>query len=148
MIRISRAYFFRVFKCSKQDCRWHKPLRSGTIEEFGEPVPTLDENNTTHYVQGSDPKQQYRPSKLEDHSKRNHSMPFPPTAQTASNVGVLIICSHCRKPRLIYSKCKLSGNQITSLKRLLNDFMYVGLFSRRSIRRSTARYKGCRVCFH
>ena len=48
---ICRTYFFDVFKCSKQDCRCHKPLRSGMIEVFGEPDPTQDENNTTHYVQ-------------------------------------------------------------------------------------------------
>ena len=76
-------------------------------------VPTVDENNATHYVQVSDPKEQYMPSKLEDPSKRNHSMPFPPTAHTAFNVEVLITCSQCHKPRLIYSKHKLSGNQIT-----------------------------------
>ena len=52
-------------------------------------------------------------------------MLFPPSAQTASNVGVLIACSQCCMPHLIYSKHKLSGNQITSSKRLLNDFMYV-----------------------
>ena len=95
------------------------------IEVFGEPVPTVNENNTTHCVQDSDPKEQYIPSMLENPSKRNHGMPFPPTAQTTSNVEVLITCSQCRKPHLIYSKHKLSGNQITSLKRLLNDFMYV-----------------------
>ena len=39
---ISRTYFFHAFKCSKQDCQWHKPLRSGTIEVSGEPVPTID----------------------------------------------------------------------------------------------------------
>ena len=50
----------------KQDCQWHKPLRSGAIELFGEPAPTVDENNIAHYVQGSDPKEQYMPSKLED----------------------------------------------------------------------------------
>ena len=44
---ISKTYFFRVFKCSKQDCRWHRPLRSSTIEVFGEPAPAVDGNNTT-----------------------------------------------------------------------------------------------------
>ena len=65
------------------------------------------------------------PSKLEDPSKQNHSMPFPKTAQTASNARVLITCSQWCKPQLIYSKHTLSGNQITFLKRLLNDCMYV-----------------------
>ena len=121
---ISRTYFFHLFKFSKQDCQWYKPLISGKMQVFGKPVPTVDEN-TTHYIQGSDPKEKYMPSKLEDPSKRNHGMPFPPTAQTASNVGVLTTCSQCCKLRLIYSKHKLSGKQIASLKRLSNTFMYV-----------------------
>ena len=70
---------------------------------FGEPVSTVNENNTTHYVQGSDPKEQNMLSKLEDPSKQNHGMLFPLTAQTASNVGVLTICLQCHKPPLIYS---------------------------------------------
>ena len=99
-------------------------MRSGKIQVFGKPVPTVDEN-ITHYIQGSGPKEKYMPSKLEDPSKRNHGMPFPLTAQTASNVGVLTTCSQCCNLRLIYSKHKLSGKQIASLKRLSNTFMYV-----------------------
>ena len=53
---ISRTYFFHLFKCSKQDCQWYNPLRSGKIQVFGKPAPTVDEN-TTHYIQGSDPKE-------------------------------------------------------------------------------------------
>ena len=100
-------------------------LLSSTIEVFREPVPTVNENNTTHYVHTSEPKEQYMPSKSEDPSKQNHDMPFPLTAQTPSHVGVLITCLQCHKFHLIYSKHNLSGNQITSLKRLLNNFRYV-----------------------
>ena len=52
---ISRTYFFHVYKCSEQDCQWHKPLRSSMIEVFGEPVPILDENNTTQCSRCNDP---------------------------------------------------------------------------------------------
>ena len=59
--------------------------------------------------------------------KRSHSMPFPPstTTQPVYNVRVLITSSQCHKPHIIYSKHKLSGNQIASLKKLLKDSMYV-----------------------
>ena len=78
------------------------------------------------------------------HHQRNHSMLFLPSAQTASSVRVLITCLQCCKPRLIYSKHKLSGNQITSLKRLLNDCMYA--FG--TIFQDVPLDKGCRACFH
>ena len=65
------------------------------------------------------------PSELDDPFKLIHGMPFPPTTQTASNIGVLVTCLQCHKPHLIYSKHKLSTNQKTPLKRLLNHFMNV-----------------------
>ena len=52
-------------------------------------------------------------------------MPFIPTAQAALNVGKLIKCSECQKPRLIYAKKKLSPQNLLSLEGVLNDFQHV-----------------------
>ena len=76
-------------------------------------------------MQGNNPTEKFIPSWLEDSSKRNHDMPFTPTAQAALNIGKLIKCSECRKPRLIYAKKKLSPQNLLSLERVLNDFQYV-----------------------
>ena len=65
------------------------------------------------------------PSKLEDVSKRNHGMDFSPSAQTALNVGSTIKCTECKKPRLMYSKKKLSDNEKVALKRFLSSYEYV-----------------------
>ena len=52
-------------------------------------------------------------------------MPFPPTAQTALNVGLTSACTECRKARLLYSKRKLNEKEIRSFKRCMNGFSYV-----------------------
>ena len=122
---VNGTYHFNVFKCLQPDCKWHSPIISGKIEPFGEPVPGEGPNGVTHYMQGNDPTEKFIPSWLEDSSKRNHDMPFMPTAQATLNVGKLIKCSQCQKPRLIYAKKKLSPQNLLSLERVLNDFQYV-----------------------
>ena len=111
-----------MFKCSESDCPWHAPIKSGEIESFGEPVPVDGPNGEMHYKQGEDPDEKFIPSKLEDPSKRNHGMPFMPTAQTALNVGTVIKCTECRKPRLIYICKEKAGS---------NKFIMYETFSKR-----------------
>ena len=109
----SRTYYFPIFKCESDYCKFYLPLRDGPIEKFGDPVPYQDDNGNEHYCLGDDP------------AKRKHGLPFSPTAQTALNVGMTMNCTECRKPRLIYSKSKLKPNEISELKRSLNGFQYV-----------------------
>ena len=68
--------------------------------------------------------EKYLPSKLQDVSKQPHNVPFTPTAQTAKNVGMIIKCSECKKPRLMFSKNKLKGNDYSALKRILSGLEY------------------------
>ena len=111
-----RTYYFHVYKCDSDDCSFHKPLRNGPIESFGDPVPYTDDDGKEHYRLGEDPDEKYMPSKLENPAKRKHGLPFPPTAQTALNVGITISCTECQKPRLIYSELKLKPSHIKALK--------------------------------
>ena len=53
-------------------------------------------------------------------------MPFPPTAHTASNVGINVKCMACGKPRLLHSRKKLkSPTEENALKRVLNGIGFV-----------------------
>ena len=99
---VSRIYHFHNFKCSDPDCPWHEPLRFGEVSIFGEPVPT-DSDDGSVYIEGSDESEKFLPTKL-DPSKRNHGMPFTPTAQTALNVGKTIKCTQCLKPCVVYQR--------------------------------------------
>ena len=49
-------------------------------------------------------------------------MGFSPSDQTALNVGSIIKCVECKKPRLMYSKRKLSDDEKGALKRFLPSF--------------------------
>ena len=87
---ISRTYFFQVRKCSDSNCPYHKPLRGEvSIEAFPDPEP-YEENEVVHYRPGSDPAENFLPSKLENPEKRAHGLPFSPSARTAANVGFTI----------------------------------------------------------
>lgn len=120
-----RSYSFHIFKCEDLSCLFHKPLRGELPERFPDPVPTTSEDGDVKYSEGSDPKEKHLPSKIEDISKQSHEIPFTPTAQTAKNVGFVLRCDECKKPRLLYAKLKLKGEDISTLKRTLNDLLYV-----------------------
>ena len=77
------------------------------------------------YRLGSDPEENYLPSKLEDPEKRPHNVPFSPSAQTAKNVGFLITCEECKKPRLLHAQKKLQPGDVQALKRSMSKFSYV-----------------------
>ena len=121
----SRTYYFRIFKCESDDCKFHLPVRGGPIEKFGDPVPYQDDNENKHCCLGDDPEERYMPSKLENPVKRKHGLPFSPTAQTALNFGMTMNYTECRKLRLIYSKSKLKPKEVNELKRSFNGFQYV-----------------------
>ena len=55
---------------------------------------------------------------------RNPQMPFTPVKQHATNTNLVIECVECSKPRLIFSKTKLSSRQIKSFKLVVKDFLY------------------------
>ena len=83
----SRTYYFRIFRCESDDCKFHLPLRDGPMEKFGDPVPYQDDNGNEHDCLGDDPEERYMPSKLENPAKRKHGPLFSSTAQSALNVG-------------------------------------------------------------
>ena len=76
------------------------------------------------YKEGIDKDEKHLPSKIEDPSKADRKIPFTPTAQTAKNVGLLMKCDECSKPRLLHAKRKLQANKLNELKRVLNDLLY------------------------
>ena len=120
-----QTHYFHAYKCNSDDCSFHMPLWNNLLNHFGDLVPYTDENGKEHYHLGEDPDEKYMPSKLENPAKRKHRLPFPLTAQTALNIGIMISRTECWKSRLIYSKSKLKPNYIKALKRSLNCFCYI-----------------------
>ena len=123
---VSRTYHFHILKCSDANCPWHEPIRFGKNANFGEPVPSEIADGTVKYILGSDPCEKILPSKLENPGKGTHWIPFTRTAQFAINVGEIVKCIHGFKLRVVYAKKKSSDAHRRTMKRMLNDFQYVG----------------------
>ena len=51
-------------------------------------------------------------------------MPFPPSAQYAKNVKVVVQCSDCSKWRVLYSKQSLKLQKQQQLEAYLDDLSY------------------------
>ena len=71
------------------------------------------------------PKERYLPSLLENVEKQDNGRDFPPTAQTSKNVGLVIFCTECKKPRLLHSKYKLKNQQPAAAKRIVQKLEYI-----------------------
>ena len=92
-------------------------------DEFPDPEP-YEVDGLQHYKAGNDPTEKYLPSELED-PERSHNIPFPPSAQTAKNMGLTIKCVECEKRRLLHSKHKLKEQQVKTLKSFLSKIIYI-----------------------
>ena len=57
-------------------------------------------------------------------TKTKHTMPFCPSAMRAKNVGIIVNCIECEKPRLLFSAKKLSEMDKTMLKGFLDTIFY------------------------
>src|SRR4051794_39626261 len=55
---------------------------------------------------------------------KKHSMPFYPFALRAKNVGIIVNCVECEKPRLLFSAKKLSEKDKVTLQRFLDTIFY------------------------
>jgi hypothetical protein len=53
-----------------------------------------------------------------------HTMPFCPSAARTKNVGIIVRCIECEKPRLLFSAKKLTEKDKTILRRFLNTIFY------------------------
>ncbi len=131
----SRHYFFSIKKCGEPTCTICRPLRCSPedfeqLHHLPDPVPGED----LHYksfeeLYGTQTMEDHRPSlkdakaKKKDTTKK-HSMPFYPSAIRAKNVGVIVNCVECEKPRLLFSSKKLSEKDKATLQRFLDTIFY------------------------
>ena len=126
-----RHYSFSIKKCGKQECNICLPPRLqpdvfSTLAFLPDPVPADDQ----HYkkfddIYGTLTSEKHRPSLKDEGCKQSHDMPLSPSAQTAANVGELILCSECLRPRVMYSQRKLGHHDIDVLIRSIEDTLYV-----------------------
>lgn len=134
----SKHYFFSIKKCGESTCTICRPLRClpedfEQLHHLPDPVPGDD----LHYMSfeelyGTPTIEDHRPSLKNAKTKKKdmktakgkHSMPFCPSAVRAKNVGVVINCVECEKPRLLFSAKKLSKNDKERLQNFLDTIFY------------------------
>lgn len=134
-----RHYFFSIKKCGEPNCTICRPPRC-LPEDFvqlhclPDPVPGED----LHYksfeeLYGKQTTENYRPSLKNVKTKAKgekkitkgkHTMPFCPSAARAKNVGVVVNCVECEKPRLLFSAKKLSEKDRILLQEFLDTIFY------------------------
>ena len=56
--------------------------------------------------------------------KSPNGVPFSPTAHTAENVGFVITCTECKKPRLLHSRKKIKDD-VAGAKRMMGKVTYM-----------------------
>uniref|UniRef100_U9T5Z8 Uncharacterized protein n=1 Tax=Rhizophagus irregularis (strain DAOM 181602 / DAOM 197198 / MUCL 43194) TaxID=747089 RepID=U9T5Z8_RHIID len=134
-----RHYFFSIKKCGEPNCTICRPPRC-LPEDFvqlhclPDPVPGED----LHYksfeeLYGKQTTENYRPSLKNVKTKAKgekkitkgkHTMPFCPSAAHAKNIGVVVNCVECEKPRLLFSAKKLSEKDRILLQEFLDTIFY------------------------
>ena len=138
-----RNYSFQIRKCSDADCCLPPQNHYDWL-----PDPMIDENDVNHYksfehIYGTNTDEYDRPSfknqvNAEVSSKKKDKvtdplvtiLPDDPelkgyTGFTAQQARYVISCTECEKPRLIYSKFRLSERQSVQMLTLLSEYDYV-----------------------
>ena len=76
-----------------------------TLSHLPGPVPNGEHYKSFDDIYGSTTSECHLPS-LHEKEAKGHKIPFNPSAQTAKNTGILLICEECIKPRLTHSQRK------------------------------------------
>ena len=127
-------YIFSVKKCGKTSCHvCKKPCLSKEMFErlyhLPDPEPlNCDKYKSFDQLYGKPTSEKYRPS-LVGKPSSEHGLPFSPSSQYAKNVEMVVLCSDCDKPRVLYSKKVVRGVRRTQLSNCLTDIQYTCGFS-------------------
>ena len=62
---------------------------------------------------------------VKKHVHVKDGIPFQPHKQHASNTNLRIVCTYCNKPRLVYSKNKVSDHYTNKFRKNLSDLQFV-----------------------
>ena len=123
--------FFSVKKCGIDNCSSClaprlPPNVFSTLNHLPDPEPS--EINEGHYktfdeIYGTKTEKFLSSNII---TKRSHGIPFNPLKQHANKTQIFIKCHYCNKPRLIFSKLKVSPNVTLKFKRETDLFYICG----------------------
>lgn len=116
--------YFHIFKCNFSDCSYRINLLGERIETFPDAIPYTDPVGVEHHKAGKDSNDKFMSSKLIDATNRKTNVPFPTSAETASNVGIFFRCINFRWPRSFYAQKNVQASELNILKRVLSSFQF------------------------
>ena len=90
------------------------------LHHVPDPTPNGEHYKPFEEIYGTETSEKHLPS-LKAKAKESHGMPFSPSAQTAR---LLVLCTECLKPRVLYSKQKLIFNEEEAVQRSIESILY------------------------
>ena len=112
-INVVSEHLFSAKKCGNKDCLTCAPPCLANddfmrLKHLPDPMPS---DNSKHYkafnkVIGTETDESHMPS-LKTTKSRKHYVPFNPLQQHAFNTRLVIECSKCDKPRIVFAKKNL-----------------------------------------
>ena len=126
-----RKYFFSLKKCGKNDWTlcFAPRLPSDVFDTLHHlPDPEPDIANKGHYKLfhesfGTETGEKYLLSPCTEN--RSHKIPFNPLKQHANNTRIVLKCKYCNKPRLVYSRSKITSNITTKFIKETSNLYYI-----------------------
>ena len=73
---------------------------------------------------GKETTEKDRPTLQSSAEKGSHGMPFKPSGQFARNVGEILHCTECNKPRVMYAARKVHFHDQRKLETVLEGVIY------------------------
>lgn len=124
-------YSLTLKKCDTNDCHFHSHIRlDPTMFQKLKwlPTPIPDQLNSEKYIDfdncyGKEPNDDYTPSKA--NKKTENTAKNAPFQLAHTRARMIIRCTDCKFPRLIYSQQKLKDNELLEIEKFLDDFDYV-----------------------
>ena len=127
-------YFYLVKKCGHLNCKTCllPCLPWQTFQKLHDLLdPISDYHNEDHYksfsyVFGKVTTEEHHPSgKLTKKKKKLDRIPFNPLKQHSMNTNLIIECTKCNKPHIVYAQKKISARCVQAFKRVTHDLLFV-----------------------
>lgn len=120
-------YSFQVKKCTDSNCQFHEPIRVPQ-DEYEKlkwlPMPELGPNGSYASFEntyGNEPHDKNRPG----HKKQNNKIKKPTWPLAPQRARMIIKCSECQFPRILYSKLKLTKLDTDKLNQFFDKEPFV-----------------------
>ena len=115
-------------KCGKNNCTscFAPKLPSDvfdTLRHLPDSEPDKGHFKSFHEFFGTETGEKYLP--LSHTENCSHKIPFNPLKQHANNTRIVLKCKYCNKPRLVYSRNKITSNITTKFIKETLDLYYI-----------------------